>query len=155
MQDRNPPRAIRCRERPGGLLKYYGPCRLSILALRFAKLVAEKEVRRFAETYVSTSVLASLFRLNSGSLARHLKESETPLLAIPIPDAGKGYAYFLRKDVAAQRWLPTRRMLREESQRRVKAARKQKWAEYGLAKEIASGKPMRRLLTTSRPAQRP
>lgn len=68
----------------------------------FAKLVPEKEVQRFAEGYVSTSVLARRFRLNSGSLARHLNESGTPLLAIPNPDAGRGHAYFLRKDVAAQ-----------------------------------------------------
>ena len=121
----------------------------------FAKLVPEKEVRRFAEGYVSTSVLARRFRLNSGSLARHLKESGMPLLAIPNPDAGRGHAYFLRKNVGAQIRLPTRRKLREESQRRMKAARKEKWAEYRLAKEIASGKPMRRLLRASRSVQRP
>jgi hypothetical protein len=60
----------------------------------FAKLVPEKEVRHFAESYVSTSALARRFRLNSGSLARHLKESGTPLLVIPNPDAGRGHAYF-------------------------------------------------------------
>jgi hypothetical protein len=90
-------------------------------------------------------VLARQFRLNSGSLARHLKESGTPLLAIANPDAGRGHAYFLSKDVAARIKLPSRRMLREESQRRIKAARQKKWAEYRLAKETASGKPMRRV----------
>jgi hypothetical protein len=80
-----------------------------------AKLVPEKEVRRFAESYVSTSVLARRSRLNGGALSRHLKESGTALLAIQNPDAGRGHAYFLRKDVAAQIQLPTRRMLREES----------------------------------------
>jgi hypothetical protein len=89
----------------------------------FAKLIPEKEVRSFADRYVSTSVLARRFRLNSGALARYLKESRTPLLAIPNPDAGRGHAYFLRKEVAAEIRLPTRRMLREESQRRMKAAR--------------------------------
>jgi hypothetical protein len=121
----------------------------------FAKLVPEKEVRSFAETYVSTSALARRFRLNSGSLARHLNESGTPLLAIPSPDAGRGHVYFLRKDVAAQIRFPSRRMLREESQCRMKAARKQKWADYRLAKETASGKPMRRVHRTSCPVQRP
>jgi len=121
----------------------------------FANLVPEKEVQRFAEGYVSTSVLARRFRLNSGSLARHLNKSGTPLFAIPNPDAGRGHAYFLSKDVAAQIRLPTRRKLREESQRRMKAARKKKWAEYRLAKEIASGKPMRRLLRASHPVQQP
>jgi TniQ len=119
----------------------------------FAKLVPEKDVRCFAESYVSTSVLAKRFHLNSGSLARHLKESGTPLLAIPDPDPGRGHAYFLRKDVAAQIRLPTRRMLREESQRRMKAERKRKWAEYRLAQESATGKPMRRVRAT-RPVQR-
>ena len=71
------------------------------------------------------------------------------------PDAGTGHAYFLCKAVAAQMRIPTSRKLREESQRRMKAARKKKWAEYRLAKEIASGKLMRRLLRASRPAQRP
>ena len=117
----------------------------------FAKLVSEKEVRRFAEGYVSTSVLAGRFRLNSGSLARHLNESGTPLLAIPNPDAGRGHAYFLRKDIAAQIQFPSRRKLREESQRRMKAARKKKWADYRLAQESASGKPMRRVLRARLP----
>ena len=36
-------------------------------------------------------------------------------------------------------------MLRKQAQRRIKAARKKRWAEYRLAKEAASGKPMRRV----------
>ena len=104
------------------------------------KGLPEQEVQRFAESYVATSVLAKRFRINSGSLARHLKESGTPLLAISIPDAGEGHAFFLRKDAAAQIQLPSRRMLREEAQRRIKAARKERWAAYSLAKEIAPGK---------------
>lgn len=111
----------------------------------FAKLVPEIDVRRFAGSYVSTSVLARRFRLKSGSLARHLNELGTPLLAIPNPDEGRGHAYFLREDVVAQIQLPTRKTLRQESQRRMRAARKQKWAEFRLAKETALGKPMRRV----------
>jgi hypothetical protein len=60
----------------------------------FAKLVPEKEVQHFADSYKSTSMPAKRFRLNSGSLVRHLKESGTPLLAIPNPDAGRGHAFF-------------------------------------------------------------
>jgi hypothetical protein len=115
-----------------------------------AKLVPEKEVQRFAETYVSTSVLARRFRLNSGSLARHLKESGTALLAIPNPDAGRGYAFFLRKDVAARIQLPGRKMLREEAQCRIRAARKKRWADFRLAKESALGRPIRRVRADSR-----
>jgi hypothetical protein len=72
------------------------------------------------------------------------------LLAIPNPDAGRGHAYFLPKEAAAQIRLPTRRMLREESQRRIIAARKKKWAEYRLAKEAALGKPIRRVRANHR-----
>jgi hypothetical protein len=110
----------------------------------FSKLVPEKEVQRFAGQYVATSVLAKRFRLNSDSLARHLKESGTQLLGIPLPDPGNYYAFFLRKDVAAQIQLPSRRMLREEAERRIKDARKKNWAESRLARETSSGKPMRR-----------
>jgi len=104
----------------------------------------------FAEHYVATSVLAKRFHLNSGSLARHLKESGTRLLAIPLADFGWRHAFFLRKDVAAQIQLPSRRMLREEAQRRIKVARKKKWAEYRLAREISLGKPMRRVRANCR-----
>jgi hypothetical protein len=117
----------------------------------FSKLLPAADVQRFAESYVATSVLAKQFRRNSGSLARHLKESGTPLLAIPIPDAGKYYAFFLHKDIAGQIQIPSRRMLRELAQRRIVAARKKKWAEYRQAKETALGKPMRRVRANSPP----
>ena len=110
----------------------------------FSKLLPATAVQHFAESYVATSVLARRFHLNSRSLANYLKESGTPLLAIPIPDAGKGHALFLRKDVAAQIQLPSRRMLREQAQRRIEAAQKKKWEEYRVARETALGKPMRR-----------
>ncbi len=111
----------------------------------FSKLLPAADVQYFAESYVATSVLAKRFHLHSGSLACYLKESGTPLLAIPIPDAGKGHACFLRKDLAAQMQLPSREMLREHARRRNETARKKEWAEYRLARETALGKPMRRV----------
>ena len=63
----------------------------------FSKLLPAVDVQRFAEGYVATSVLAKRFHLDSGSLARYLKESGTPLLGIPLPDPGNYYAFFLRK----------------------------------------------------------
>ncbi|HYL15787.1 MAG TPA: TniQ family protein [Terriglobales bacterium] len=111
----------------------------------FARLLPAKEVQQFAEHHVSTSVLAKRFQLNSGSLARYLNESNIPLLAIPIPDAGKGHAFFLQKDFAVRIQLPSRRMMREAAQRRIVAARKKRWAEYRRAREAALGKPMRRV----------
>jgi len=110
----------------------------------FSKLLPAVDVQRFAEDYVPTSVLAKRFHLHSGSLTRYLKESGTPLLGVLLPDPGNYYAFFLRKDVAAQIQLPSRRMLREEAERRIKDARKKKWTEYRLARETSSGKPMRR-----------
>jgi len=71
-----------------------------------------------------------------------------PLLVIPNPDAGRGHAYFLRKDVAARIQLPTRRMLRKEADRRTEAARKKRWIEYRLDREAAIGKPLRRVRAT-------
>ncbi len=112
----------------------------------FARLIPAKEVQQFAERYVSTSILARRFHLNSGSLSRHLKESGTSLLAIPIPATGRGHAFFLPKDVAARIQLPSQGILSEQAQRRITADRKKRWAEYRLAKETASGKPMRRQL---------
>lgn len=110
-----------------------------------SKLLPAADVQRFAEGYVATSVLARRFNLHSGSFARYLKESGAPLLAIPIPDAGEYYAFFLHKDVAAQVQIPSRRMLREAARRRIVASQKQRWAEYRRAKETALGKPMRRV----------
>ena len=94
---------------------------------------------------MATSILAKRFNLDGGALARFLRESGTPLLAVPIPDAGNGHALFLKKDVASRIQLPSREMLREAAQRRIVAARKRQWAEYRQAREAALGKPMRRV----------
>jgi hypothetical protein len=115
-----------------------------------SKLVLAAEIQGFAERYAATSVLARQFHLNSGSLARYLRELGTPLLAIPSPDAGKGYAFFLRKDVAARTQFPSRRMLRKLAQLRIKAYRKKDWAKRRLVKEKALGKTLRRVRANSR-----
>jgi hypothetical protein len=111
----------------------------------FAKLIPAEEVEKFAECYVATSVLSKRFQLNSGSLARHLGESGTKLLAIPIPEAGKGHAFFLEKEVAARIQFPSRTMLREAAQSRIVTARKKQWEEYRHAREAALGRPLRRV----------
>ena len=51
---------------------------------------------------------------------------------------------FLRKEVAAQIQMPSRRMLREAALRRIVAARKKQWVAYRQAREIALARPMRR-----------
>ncbi|MGH9628300.1 MAG: helix-turn-helix domain-containing protein, partial [Bryobacteraceae bacterium] len=116
----------------------------------FARLIPAREVQQFAASYVATSVLAKRFNLNGGALVRYLRESGAPLLVIPIPDAGKGHASFLQKDVAAQIQLPSCEMLREAAQHRIVAARKKQWADYRQAREAALGKPMRRVRANCR-----
>jgi hypothetical protein len=115
----------------------------------FARLIPAKEAQQFGECYLAVSVLAGRSHLDGGSLTRYLKELGTPLLAIPLPDAGRGHAYFLPKKVALQIQLPSRRMLKQQAQCRIVAARKKQWAEYRQAKEAALGKPMRRVRANS------
>jgi hypothetical protein len=67
----------------------------------YSKLVPAKQVQRFAERYVAATVIARHFNLSGWSFARYLRESGTPLLAVSIPDEGKGQALFLPKDAAA------------------------------------------------------
>jgi len=110
----------------------------------FAKLIPAGEVQQFADRYVATSILAKRFDLHSGSLSRYLKDSGISLLAISRPASERGHTFFLPKDVAARIQLPSQGVLREQAQRRVKADRKKRWAEYRLAKEASSGKSMRR-----------
>ena len=54
--------------------------------------------------------LAKRFNLNGSSFSRSLKESGTPLLAVPIPQEGRR-ALFLLKDVAAQVRIPPLRTI--------------------------------------------
>jgi hypothetical protein len=72
-----------------------------------SELLTAADVQSFAEKYVAISALARRFHVNSVSLARHLRESGTPLLVVPLCDRGRGYAFFLRKHVAAQIQIPT------------------------------------------------
>jgi hypothetical protein len=92
--------------------------------LGLSKLLATREVQSLAENYVALSVLARRFHLKSRSFTRDLNESGTPMLAVPLPDAGRGHAFFLSKDVAAHIQIPSSRILEEAAQRRVKAAQK-------------------------------
>jgi hypothetical protein len=66
-----------------------------------SKLVSAADTRRFAERYVSAMLVAKRLNLSGRLFARHSKESGAPLLAIPIPEAGRGPALFLPKEIAA------------------------------------------------------
>jgi len=67
-----------------------------------SKLLRAAEIQRFAEQYVSATVLGRRFNINGSVLARYLKQSVTPLLAVPIPGKGRERARFLLRDVAAR-----------------------------------------------------
>src|SRR4051812_10995094 len=65
-----------------------------------SRLVRAAEIQCFAEQYVSSTVLARRFNVNGSLIARYLKESGTPLLAVPIPDKKRGHTYFLLRHLA-------------------------------------------------------
>jgi hypothetical protein len=69
-----------------------------------SKLVPARDVRRFAERYVATPVLAKRLHLAHRIAASYLKKSAMRVLSIPVPE--KGQALFLRREVAAQVRIP-------------------------------------------------
>jgi hypothetical protein len=71
-----------------------------------SKLVSAEDLRRFAEQYEAGAALARRLNLNSRSLPYYLKESGTPVLAIPI--LGKGKALFALQEDAIRLQVPVR-----------------------------------------------
>ena len=72
-----------------------------------SKLVPAADIRRFAEQYVSATVLAKRLNLRGGGLlARYLRKSGAPVLAVPIPEEGRGPALFVLKEIAANIRIP-------------------------------------------------
>ena len=71
-----------------------------------SKLVPAADIQRFAEQYVSATVLAKRLNLRRGLLARYLGKSRIPVLAVPIPEKGRGPALFLLKEIAANIRIP-------------------------------------------------
>ena len=71
-----------------------------------SKLVPAADIRRFAEQYVSATVLAKRLNLRRGLLARYLRKSGIPVLAVPIPEKGRGSALFVLKEIAANIRIP-------------------------------------------------
>lgn len=64
----------------------------------YSKLIPAKQVQHFAARYVAATVIAKHFNLSGSSFAHYLRESGTPLLAVSIPDEGKGQALFLPRN---------------------------------------------------------
>lgn len=67
-----------------------------------SKLVPTADIRRFADQYVSATVLAKRFNLKTQWLAYYLNKTGTPFLAVRLLEKGKGHALFLRREVAAR-----------------------------------------------------
>lgn len=68
---------------------------------RLSKLVSAADTRRFAERYVPATLVGKRLNLSGQLLARYSRESGMPLLAVPIPEAGRGPAPFLSREIAA------------------------------------------------------
>jgi hypothetical protein len=66
-----------------------------------SKLVSAADTRRFGERYVSAMLVAKRLNLSGRLFARCSRESGIPLLGVPIPEAGRGPALFLPKEIAA------------------------------------------------------
>jgi len=62
-----------------------------------SKLVPAAQVVSFADRYVAASTLAKRMNLNRRTLSSYIKESRAPLLAVPIPEEGRGPAIFVSK----------------------------------------------------------
>jgi hypothetical protein len=67
-----------------------------------SKLVPAADVLRFADQYVSATVLARQFNLKTQWLAYHLEKTATPFLAVPLLEKGKGPALLILREVAAR-----------------------------------------------------
>ena len=65
-----------------------------------SKLVPAGDVQHFGEQYVAATVLARRHIINCSSLLRLLRQSGTPVLAIPI--LGKGHTFFVHREIAAR-----------------------------------------------------
>jgi hypothetical protein len=75
------------------------------------KLVAAADIQRFSNQYVGLSALARHLRVTGCRLARYLKKTGTPMLAVPMSSGER--ALFLEKEVAAEvRIAPPRKSRR-------------------------------------------
>jgi hypothetical protein len=52
------------------------------------------DVRSFTDRYVAAHVLAKRLNLTSRTVSSYIKECGAPLLAVPIPEEGRGPALF-------------------------------------------------------------
>jgi hypothetical protein len=71
-----------------------------------SKLITAADVQSFADRYVAATILAKRFNLNGKLFSRYLKESGTPMFAVPISEKGRGRALFVPKAIAVSARIP-------------------------------------------------
>jgi hypothetical protein len=62
-----------------------------------SKLIPAPDVQSFADRYVAARTLAKRLNLNCRTLRSYIKECGAPLLAVPIPEEGRGPALFVQR----------------------------------------------------------
>jgi Protein of unknown function (DUF4197) len=67
-------------------------------------LLPAADVQSFADQYVAASTVAKRFNLNRRTLSSYIKESGAPLLAVPIPEEGRGPALFVHRVSSGEGW---------------------------------------------------
>jgi hypothetical protein len=69
-----------------------------------SKLIPAADVQSFADRYVAARILAERLNLTRRTLSRYIKECGTPLLAVPIPEEGRGPALFVQRVSSGKGW---------------------------------------------------
>ena len=67
-----------------------------------SKLVPTEDIHRFAEQYVSATVFARRFNIGMAAFARHLIETSTRVLRVPVLEQGRAPALFIPVGIAAK-----------------------------------------------------
>jgi len=74
----------------------------------YSKLIPAADVRRFADNYVSASALARRLNIGVEAITLQARASNAPLLAVRIPEVGRGRALFVPAEVEA--WFSGKEM---------------------------------------------
>jgi hypothetical protein len=69
-----------------------------------SKLIPAADVQAFANRYVAVSTLAKRMNLDRRTLSSYIKECGTPLLAVPVPEKGRGPALFVQRVSSGEGW---------------------------------------------------
>jgi hypothetical protein len=68
----------------------------------YSKLIPAADVRRFADNYVSASALARRLNIGVEAIALRARASYATVLAVRIPETGRGHALFVPAEMEAR-----------------------------------------------------